>query len=86
MRLMLFTSPTCKYCNPAKELLGDFKDLEIINILENDEMTEMYGIRAVPTLVVEKCSGTEKYTGLDKISLFIDEYSSKKGCGCGCHH
>lgn len=86
MRLMLFTSPTCKYCDPAKRLLEDVEDLEIINILENDEMTEMYKVRAVPTLVVEKCSGTEIYTGLDKISKYVDEKGTTKGCGCGCHH
>lgn len=85
MRIMLFTSPNCKYCGPAKELLADKDNIEYVNVLENEELAVMYGVRAVPTLVVEKCSGTEMYTGLDEIVRFVDEGGNISSCGCSCH-
>lgn len=86
MRLILFTSLKCEDCNFAKKILEDAKDLEIIDIFENDEMKDTYKIEKVPTLVVEKCSGTEVYIGIEKIKKYVDEKGHIKGCGCGCHH
>ena len=87
MRIMLFTTPTCQYCGPAKELLADTEGVEIINAMENQELAGMYGIRAVPCLIVEKCSGTKTFIGLDQIAQFVDENGhSSGGCGCSCGH
>lgn len=89
MRMMLFTTPTCQYCGPAKELLADTEGVEIINAVENQELAAMYGIRSVPCLVVERCSGTRTFTGLDQIANYVDENgnpSSGGGCGCSCGH
>lgn len=84
MKIMLFTLPTCKYCTPAKELLKDNKEVEIINLDDHEELGVKYGIRSVPTLVVENCSGATTYVGLDKITKFVEEHSSESGCGCSC--
>lgn len=85
MKKMLFTSPTCKYCVPAKEMLSDDKDVEIINVMENEALAVKYGIRSVPTLVVDKCSGPEIYVGLDKITSFVNKKVEENGsCGCSC--
>ncbi|WP_426711395.1 glutaredoxin domain-containing protein [Cetobacterium sp. SF1] len=87
MKLILFTTPTCQYCGPAKELLADFDNIEILNALENLDLAEMYGIRSVPSLVLEKCSGPQVLVGLDQISKFVDESSEHSGsCGCNCGH
>ncbi|MBC2851218.1 thioredoxin family protein [Cetobacterium sp. 8H] len=87
MKIMLFTTPTCQYCGPAKELLADTEGVEIINALENQDLAGMYGIRSVPSLVVEKCSGTNVFVGLDQIAKYIDESENTSGgCGCNCGH
>ncbi|MGL5088807.1 MAG: hypothetical protein ACRC6Z_05070 [Cetobacterium sp.] len=86
MRIMLFTTPTCQYCGPAKELVAAVEGVEILNAIENEDLAVMYGIRSVPCLVVEKCSGTQSYVGLDQIAKFIDEKESSAGCGCSCGH
>ncbi|MCJ8342167.1 MAG: glutaredoxin family protein [Cetobacterium sp.] len=72
MKIMLFTLPTCKYCIPAKELLKDKQEVEIINLEANEDLAVKYGIRSVPTLVVEHdCCSVSTYVGLDKIQNFI---------------
>lgn len=82
MKTMLFTLPTCKYCVPAKELLKDQKDIEVINLENNPDLAVKYGIRSVPALVVEKCDGFTTYIGLDKIENYKKEKVSASCCGC----
>lgn len=88
MRLILFTTPTCQYCGPAKELLADIPEVEYINAVENMREAAKYGIRSVPALVIEKCSGVQTLTGLDQIAKFVDEResASSHSCGCSCGH
>lgn len=83
MKIMLFTLPTCKYCTPAKELLKDRKDVEIVNLENHEDLAVKYGIRSVPALVTEECSGFTTYIGLDKIQEFIKDNASSNSC-CGC--
>ncbi|WP_221892238.1 glutaredoxin [Cetobacterium sp. 8H] len=83
MKIMLFTLPTCKYCTPAKELLKDKKEVEIINLDDSEELGVKYGIRSVPTLVAEDCNGVTTYVGLDRIEKFVEEKMASKSC-CGC--
>lgn len=83
MKILLFTLPTCKYCIPAKELLKDKKEVEIINLDNNENLAVKYGIRSVPALVVEECSGFTTYIGLEKIENFVKEKMASKSC-CGC--
>ncbi|MBC2855729.1 MAG: glutaredoxin domain-containing protein [Cetobacterium sp.] len=87
MKIMLFTTPTCQYCGPAKELLTDVDGVEYIDATQNLDLAQMYGIRSVPALVVEKCSGAQVFTGLDQISQFVDNQANPSGgCGCSCGH
>lgn len=85
MRIMLFTTPTCQYCAPAKDALSTMPNVEIIDATENMELAVEFGIRSVPTLIVSKCSGTESFVGLDKILEFV-KAKQGTGCGCGCNH
>ncbi|MGL4402628.1 MAG: glutaredoxin family protein [Fusobacteriaceae bacterium] len=88
MRIMLFTTPTCQYCAPAKELLqaSGIEGIEYINAVENMELAKEFGIRSVPALIVSKCSGNQSFVGLDQIQSFIESTQGSAGCGCGCNH
>lgn len=86
MRIMLFTTPTCHYCGPAKEMLAEVEGVEYIDATENMELAAEYGIRAVPTLIVAKCSGAYKFTGLEEIQEYIAGSKESSGCGCSCGH
>lgn len=86
MRIMLFTTPTCQYCTPAKEALSAIPNVEVIDATQNMELAGEYGIRSVPTLIVAKCSGAQSFVGLDKILEFVEAMKGSTGCGCGCNH
>ena len=53
MRKILFTTKSCPNCPPAKALLVNFTDIEYLDAHENMDLVSEFGIRAVPTLVVE---------------------------------
>ena len=86
MKIMLFTTNTCGYCGPAKELLSkaNIPNIDYINASENLALAKEYGIRSVPSLVVSKCDGNQVYLGLDEIQKFIETMSKDAGCGCNC--
>lgn len=71
MRKILFTTKTCTNCPPAKAILSPFSDIEILDAHENMDLVAEYGIRAVPTLVVNNDTNTKIYIGLDDIKLYI---------------
>ncbi len=84
MKIILFTTPTCGFCGPAKELLGasGIAGIEYIDATENLELAKSYGVRSVPCVVLSKCSGNQSFVGLDQIQEFIDTMKNSKGCGC----
>lgn len=85
MKIMLFTTPTCQYCAPAKELLeASGVNFEYIDATQNMDLAKQYQIRSVPALIVSKCSGTQSYVGIDQIEAYIE--ASKGVTGCGCNH
>lgn len=86
MRILLFTTESCSYCGPAKELIknANIKDVEFVNAAENMELAREFGIRSVPTVVLSKCSGNQTFTGLDEIQNFIKLMTENSSCGCGC--
>ena len=86
MKIMLFTTPTCQYCPPAKELLTEVKEVLYLNAQDNIELAKQYGVRSVPTLVIEKCSGNKVYVGIDEIKEFVDGLGEEEEHQCGCGH
>ena len=86
MKIMLFTTPTCQYCPPAKEMLADVKEVLFLNAQDNLELAKEYGVRSVPTLVVNKCSGNQVFIGLDEIKAFVDGLDGAEEHTCGCGH
>ncbi|MGL6064497.1 MAG: glutaredoxin family protein [Fusobacteriaceae bacterium] len=85
MKIILFTTPVCGYCGPAKELLeaSGIQGIEYIDATKNTELAATYGIRSVPCVILSKCSGNQSFVGLDQIQEFVEMMKEAKGCGCG---
>ena len=75
--LLLFTSPTCPNCRMAKMLL-DNSGLKYHNLdaVENRELTEAYGIKQAPTLLVPDGDSYKVYENASLIKGYIE--SQKK--------
>ena len=73
----------CKLMHPViEELMEDYKDKNIIigevNVDENSELAEKYGVRGIPTFIffkegkeIDQFSG---YRSKDEISIFINKH------------
>lgn len=73
MRKMLFTTKSCPNCPPAKALLAVYEDIEILDAHDNMDLVSTFGIRAVPSLVVQDNENVKFYIGLDDIKKYINE-------------
>ena len=71
MRKILFTTKTCPNCAPAKALLTHFADIEYLDAHENMDLVSEFGIRAVPTLIVDDEKNSKIYIGIDDIKNYI---------------
>jgi len=71
VRKILFTTKTCPNCPPAKTLLSSFSDIEILDAHDHLDLVSEFGIRAVPTLVVNEDENIKIYIGLDDIKQYI---------------
>ena len=76
--ILLFTSPTCPNCKMAKMLL-DKAGIHYHNVdaLQNRELTESFGIKQSPTLIVPENGSYHAYENASLIKGFIE--ASKKG-------
>ena len=54
MKVKLFWQPNCPRCPQAKELLADYKSVELYNISEVDGLAEAtyYDVMATPSIIV----------------------------------
>jgi thiol-disulfide isomerase/thioredoxin len=89
IEIVLFKSDTCAFCPRAEEVvretLEDFGsaifDLKIINVSENPDAAEKYGIFALPTVMVGGVSvtGIPEPDMLMKMVLGAGVKTKKKG-------
>ena len=70
--IYLFASATCPNCKVAESLLKK-AEIEYIHLLaeQNKELTEAFGIKQSPTLVVVKDGKTEKFVSVPNVKKFI---------------
>lgn len=78
-----FTAP---WCQPCKVLAPEFKKFEAeytdlkfdtIDVDENPVTAELYGIRNVPTVIIEKDNQiVEKLVGLNHKQKYIDAFNT----------
>jgi ribonucleoside-triphosphate reductase len=76
---MLFTSPTCPNCKMAKMLLDkDSIHYENIDAVANKKLTEAFGIKQAPTLLVPEGDGYRLYENASNIKGFIEANKGSK--------
>ena len=76
------------YCAPCKALAPEFKKLEeqftdikfiTVDIEESPSVAQLYGIRSVPTVVIEKDNITiDKLVGVQSKQKYIDTINSAR--------
>ena len=76
-KVMLFTSKSCPNCPKAKEELSEINDILHIDASQNIEIAKEYGIRAVPSLVVENNGNIQIYTGISGILQYKNNEVNK---------
>ena len=67
----LFTTKECPNCKIAKQML-EGEDYVLIDAEENVELTNQYGVKQAPTLVVVG-EETKKYVNASNIQRYVDE-------------
>lgn len=78
MKLKQFTADWCGPCKMMKPKIEEFKtemgnriDLEVINVDENKEATDAYGVKTIPTFIFEKDGVVvERLMGAQQVSTF----------------
>lgn len=83
MKILKFYTTYCSQCKQQDRLLKDFTDVEIVPVDcdENEELTDKYGVRGLPTLVIlnDKEEVIKKFTGivqLDTIKGVLKNYEN----------
>ena len=67
-QILLFKTPTCPNCKAAMALLDRAGvAYTAVNATEARELTEKYGVKQAPTLVIRNGEGFEKYRGVSDI-------------------
>ena len=78
-KVMLFTSPTCPNCKMAKMLLDkDHVHYENVDAATNKELTEAYGIKQAPTLLVPDGDSYKVYENASLIKGYIESLKAGK--------
>ena len=72
-KIMLFTTKTCPNCVAAKSVLDKSGiGYTVIDAEESIELTEGYGVRQAPTLIVAKGNAFDRFAGVSEIRKYID--------------
>ena len=77
MSAYVFSSPTCAPCKTMKpvfkELEEEFSHLKFTQVNTHDDkagLTQKYGVKVVPTLVVDSPSGVEMHSGTNAMGYY----------------
>ena len=79
-KLILFATRTCPNCRMARTFL-DNAGLEYEEVFadENEELSDAYGVRQAPTLIVQNGDTVEKIVNVSNIRKYINEVAAKRG-------
>lgn len=68
----LFTADWCNNCNVVKCYIEENNlDIEIVNVDENFDKAELYGVRGLPTLIIIDGEVKQPISGAAKILKFL---------------
>ena len=73
-KITLFATKTCPNCKMAKMLLDKAgKEYAVIDAEENSELTNKFGVKKAPTLLVPTAEGIRYYDNASEIRRYIEE-------------
>lgn len=67
----LFVTKTCPNCKAARHFLQGV-DYEVVDAAEHPELTEKYGVRQAPTLIVLDSAGTHRFANASNIKKYVE--------------
>ena len=78
MKIIVFSSSWCSKCPPYKEQLKKAGiEFDSVDVDENMEMAASYGVRGLPTTVIEATEGSEVFrtvgSNLKEVKEFLGE-------------
>ncbi len=71
---LLFVTDTCPNCKVAKTFLQGM-DYQIVDASQHPELTEKFGVRQAPTLVVLDQDGMHRFANASNIKKYVDHVS-----------
>ncbi|MCK5808760.1 ribonucleoside triphosphate reductase [bacterium] len=77
-KILLFTTKQCPNCPTAKEELKDISAVEMMDAEEHQQLSIQYGIRSVPSLIVESNGSVDRYIGVNDIIGFKNKFFQNK--------
>lgn len=76
-KTILFTTETCPNCPRAKDEIGSYDHVEILDANQHYELAQKYSVRAVPTLTVVEGKTHKNYSGIADILKYKRELEEK---------
>jgi thioredoxin 1 len=80
MKYLYFSAPWCGPCKqlaPKMDLVAE-ADITVEKILvdDNTEMTQKYGIRNIPTVLLVSENGTEieRFVGVNEVGFYLEKF------------
>ena len=80
MKYLYFSAPWCGPCKqlaPKMEEVAETVTVEKILVDENQEITQQYGIRNIPTVVLIDENGTEleRFVGVNDVGFYLEKFN-----------
>jgi thioredoxin 1 len=82
MKYLYFSAPWCGPCKqlaPKMELVAEANiTVEKILVDENQEITQQYGIRNIPTVLLIDENGTEleRFVGVNEVGFYLEKFEN----------
>lgn len=81
MKYLYFSAPWCGPCKqlaPKMELVAEQIAVEKILVDTDTEITEKYGIRNIPTVVLIDENGTEleRFVGVNPVEFYLEKWEN----------
>lgn len=79
MKYLYFSAPWCGPCKvlaPKMEVLAESVTVEKILVDDNQEMTEKFGIRNIPTVILidENEKEIERFVGTNTVEFYLEKF------------
>ena len=81
MKYLYFSAPWCGPCKqlaPKMELVAETVTVEKILVDENQEITQQFGVRNIPTVVLidENEKEIERFVGVNSVEFYLEKFEN----------